>query len=192
MLRDWDDIVARFDRLLPRPYEHVIREQLSIIDDTLAGFIRGQLNVCLLMSIVYGLGLTLVGLKFGIIIGLAAGLLVIVPYVGFLICFLIGMGVAFFQFDSMQDVGMVLAVFVAGQIIESNFVTPKLVGEKVGLHPVWIIFGMLAGASLFGFVGVLLAVPLTAVAGVLIRFATARYLESSYYNGEPKKAKPKT
>jgi predicted PurR-regulated permease PerM len=181
LLRDWDELVAHVDGLLPRKHVETIREQCAIIDATLAGFVRGQLTVCLLLGLYYAIGLTLVGLKFGFIIGLITGFLVIFPYVGLLVGMSIGMAAAFFQFDQWHDIGLVLAVFVTGQILEGNFVTPKLVGERVGLHPVWIIFGMLAGAALFGFVGILLAVPATAVIGVLIRFATAQYLKSPYY-----------
>ena len=187
LLRDWDVLVARFDDLLPRPSAETIRGQLSIINRTLAGFIRGQLNVCLILATYYAIGLSLVGLKFGILIGIMTGLLVILPYVGALFGTLTGLGVAFFQFTAYSDIGAVLAVFLLGQLIEGYMLTPRLVGERVGLHPVWIIFGMLAGAALFGFVGVLLAVPTTAVIGVLIRFALERYLQSTYYNGEPRK-----
>lgn len=183
LLRDWDIIKIRFYALLPRQHEKIIREQLSLIDITLAGFIRGQINVCLLLGAFYAVGLSILGLKFGILIGVATGFLVILPYVGFLFGMGIGIIVALFQFGTLGGVLPVLAVFIVGQIIESNFITPKLVGEKVGLHPVWIIFGLLAGAALFGFVGVLIAVPLTAVIGVLIRFAMSRYLHSSYYIG---------
>ena len=183
MLRDWDIIKHEFYALLPRKHEKTIREQLALIDATLAGFIRGQLNVCFILAVFYAFGLLLTGLKFGILIGIATGFLVIIPYLGLLFGMGLGLTVAFFQFDSWDKILSVLAVFVIGQIIEGNFITPKLVGEKVGLHPVWIIFGLLAGAALFGFVGVLLAVPVTAVIGVLIRFALSRYLESSYYSG---------
>lgn len=184
LLRDWDKITARLDNLLPRPYAPTIREQLAIIDATIAGFVRGQLNVCLLLGAFYAIGLSLVGLKFGILIGLVTGLLVIFPYVGMILGMGTALAIAFFQFDNSLDIGLVVVVFALGQIIEGYFVTPKLVGEKVGLHPVWIIFGMLAGAALFGFVGVLLAVPITAVIGVLVRFALWHYLQSSYYHGE--------
>ncbi|MFO0388145.1 MAG: AI-2E family transporter [Alphaproteobacteria bacterium] len=187
ILRDWDGIVERVDNLLPRKHAHTIREQMQIIDATLAGFIRGQINVCLILGTYYAIGLSLAGLKFGIVIGLATGFLVIFPYVGLMLGMSVGLGVAFFQFGDMASVLTVLAVFVTGQMIEGYFITPKLVGEKVGLHPVWIIFGMLAGAALFGFVGILLAIPVTAVIGVLIRFATKQYQASSYYNDTPSK-----
>jgi predicted PurR-regulated permease PerM len=185
LLRDWDNMLIRMDALLPRRHADVIREQLHIIDRTLAGFVRGQLNVCMLLGVFYAVGLTLVGLKFGALIGLLTGFLVIFPYVGLMLGMSIGLGVAFFQFENYGPVAAVLAVFVIGQIIEGYFVTPKLMSSKVGLHPVWIIFGMLAGASLFGFVGILLAIPITAVIGVLIRFSIDRYLQSSLYHGGP-------
>jgi predicted PurR-regulated permease PerM len=183
LLRDWDKLVAHFDELLPRAHAATIREQLAKIDATLAGFLRGQLNVCLILALYYSIGLSLVGLKFGMVIGLIAGFLVIVPYVGAFFSAILGLGIAFFQFDNYTDIAIVLGVFLGGQAIEGYFLTPKLVGEKVGLHPVWIIFGLLAGGALFGFVGVLIAVPVTAIIGVLTRFAAERYLQSSYYSG---------
>ncbi len=181
LLRDWDKVMQRLDTYLPRRHAQTIREQLAIIDDTLAGFVRGQINVCLILGTFYAVGLSLAGLKFGILIGLATGMLVIFPYVGLMVGMGTGLGVAFFQFDTTEPMLMVLGVFVFGQMMEGYFFTPKLVGEKVGLHPVWIIFGMLAGATLFGFVGILLAVPATAIIGVLIRFALQQYLQSQYY-----------
>ncbi len=186
LLYDWHQIIARVDNLLPRAHVHTIRQQIRIIDNTLSGFVRGQLNVCLMLGTFYAIALSFTGLKFAIIIGLGTGLLVIIPYVGMFFGMSVGLGVAFFQFEDTHKLLVILSIFAVGQIIESNFVTPKLVGEKVGLHPVWIIFGMLSGAALFGFVGVLLAVPLTAVVGVLIRFAISNYLQSGYYNGEAK------
>ncbi len=181
LLRDWDVVKFRFFNLLPRKHEAIIHEQLMLIDATLAGFIRGQINVCLLLGAFYAIGLSLVGLKFGILIGMATGILVILPYVGLLFGMATGLTIAFFQFGTWEGVIPVLLVFIAGQVLEGNFITPKLVGEKVGLHPVWIIFGLLAGAALFGFVGVLIAVPVSAVIGVVIRFALTRYLASPYY-----------
>lgn len=182
LINDWHEITKRLDNLLPRAYAETIREQVNIIDRTLAGFVRGQVNVCIIMGLFYGIGLTIVGLKFGIIIGLITGILAIIPYVGFMFGLLIGLGVAFFQFGTLHPMLMVFGVFMIGQIIEGNVITPRLVGEKVGLHEVWIIFGLLAGATLFGFVGVLLAIPITAVIGVLLRFAVKRYLQSDIYS----------
>ena len=186
LLRDWDIVTLKFYSLLPRKHEKTIREQLSLIDETLAGFIRGQINVCLLLSVLYAIGLTIVGLKFGILIGLVSGLLVILPYVGQVFGAIMALTVAFFQFGTLDGMIPVLVVFIVVQLLEGNLITPKLVGEKVGLHPTWIIFGLLAGASLFGFVGVLIAVPVTAIIGVLIRFSLSRYLASNYYTDDEK------
>lgn len=184
MLKDWNEIIASADRLLPRSFAPAIREQALEIDRTLAGYIRGQTNVCLLLAAYYGLGLTLAGLDFGLAIGVMTGVLCFIPFVGFGIGFLVGVAAAWFQFGDLASVGMVTAIFVAGQIIEGNFITPQLVGGRIGLHPVWIIFGMLAGGALLGFVGVLLAVPLSAIVGVLIRFAIKRYMKSPLYGNE--------
>ncbi len=181
LLRDWDRIVAHAEDLLPRRHAGVVHEQLGKIDDALAGFVRGQGLVCLILMVFYAVGLTLVGLDFGLIVGLTAGLLSFIPYVGAITGFVIGVTLALLQFDDLLWVGAVALVFVIGQVIEGNFLSPKLVGERVGLHPVWVIFGALAGATLFGIVGILLAVPATAVVGVLARFATERYQASPIY-----------
>jgi len=186
LLRDWDKIVAKVDSWLPRPQAVVIREQLRLIDGTLAGYIRGQSNVCLLLGLFYATGLLLVGLNFGLLIGLVTGLLAFIPYVGLLIGMTTALAVAFFQFGDVFHIGLVLGIFIIGQVLEGNFVTPYLVGNKVGLHPVWIIFGLLAGGSLFGFTGILVAVPVTAIIGVLVRFALSRYMESPLYHGAKK------
>ncbi len=181
LLRDWDKITRHVDALIPLSHKQTVCEQLALINQTLAGFVRGQLNVCVLLGLYYATMLSLVGVNFGFVIGLATGFLVIFPYVGLLVGMLVGLVVTFFQFNDWAPVLIVLSIFISGQIIEGNFVTPKLVGDKVGLHPVWIIFAMLAGATLFGFVGVLLAVPVAAVLGVLIRFAVVRYQQSAYF-----------
>lgn len=185
LMNDWHRIIAHLDTLLPRRHAPIIREQIGIIDRTLAGFVRGQVNVCLLLGSYYAIGLSIAGLKFGAVIGLMTGLLVIVPYVGFFFGFSVGMLIALYQFGDSHAVLVVAGVFLTGMVLEGNIITPKLVGEKVGLHPVWIIFGLLAGAALFGFVGVLLAVPVSAVIGVLTRFAVSQYLHSRYYENTP-------
>lgn len=181
MLRDWDRIMAKLDSLIPRRHIDTVHEQIAIIDCRLSGFVRGQLIVCTMLGIYYALGLTLAGLNFGFIIGLATGFLTILPYAGVAIGMIIGLLVAVFQFDSITPIIVVAVVFASGQFIEGNFITPKLVGDKVGLHPVWMIFAMLAGAALFGFVGALLAIPVAAILGVLTRFAITRYQQSSYF-----------
>lgn len=183
LLRDWDHLIEKIDYLLPRKHAATIREQLGKIDDTLAGFIRGQLNVMLLLGCFYSLLLLSAGLKYGVIIGILSGLLIIIPYAGAGLSGIMAVAIAYLQFDGdMARVGVIAAIYIAGQMLEGYFLTPRLVGERVGLHPVWVIFGMLAGAALFGFVGVLIAVPVSAVIGVLVRFAIDRYLHSSFYS----------
>lgn len=184
LLRDWDRLIERIDSWLPKPYAETIREQLGEIDRTLSGFVRGQSSVCLILGIFYALGLTVAGLKFGLVIGLLAGLLSFIPFVGSGVGFVASVGMALVQFDDWVRIAIVAAIFVVGQAVEGNFLTPKLVGDKVGLHAVWVIFALLAGGLLFGFVGVLLAVPVTAVIGVLARFLLGRYLDSVYYLGD--------
>lgn len=184
LLRDWDEIVKAVDGWLPRPNAPVIREQVREIDAVLSAFLRGQFSVCLMLGAFYAIGLTVIGLDFGLIIGFMTGLISFVPYFGMLIGFAAGLGVAVAQFGSWEPVAMVAGVFVVGQFLEGNFITPKLVGDKVGLHPVWIIFALLAAGVLFGFTGILLAVPLAAVIGVLSRFALQRYRASKAFLGD--------
>ncbi len=184
LLRDWDHLVARIDDWLPRRHAETVREQLRSIDSALAGFLRGQATVCLILGAFYALGLTLVGLDFGIVIGLIGGVLAFIPYVGTILTLAISMGFAFMQFwpDPLPII-LVLVVFLIGQLAEGMFLTPKLVGGRVGLHPVWVIFALLAGGALLGFLGVLIAVPVAAIVGVLARFALGRYLEGPFYHG---------
>jgi predicted PurR-regulated permease PerM len=186
MLRDWDRLVARIDGWLPRQHAAVIREQARLIDRTLAGYARGQATVCLVLGTFYAVGLSLVGLEFGLVVGLLAGILSFVPYVGTIVGFVTSMGLALIQFSDPIWIGVVFAVFLVGQVIEGNVLTPLLVGDRIGLHPVWVIFALLAGGALFGFVGVLLGLPVAAVIGVLTRFSITRYLESPYYQGQAK------
>ncbi len=183
LLRDWDRIVARVDSWLPRAHVETIRAQARLVDETLAGFMRGQFTVCLLLGLFYGIGLSLVGLDFGLVVGLGTGLMSFIPYFGMLVGFVVGMALAVAQFDSWTHIAMVAAVFAAGQFIEGNFLTPKLVGDRVNLHAVWIMFALLSGGALFGFVGVLLAVPMAAVIGVLVRFTLEQYRQSALYLG---------
>ncbi len=185
LLRDWDRIVERLDHWLPRRHRATIRAQLGEIDKTLAGFARGQAIVCLGLGVFYGTGLTWVGLEFGLIVGLGTGLISFVPFFGMLTGLAVGMGLAFAQFDAWLPIALVAGIFAVGQIVEGNFVTPKLVGDRVGLHPVWMIFALLAGGALFGFVGILLSVPAAATIGVLLRFGLERYLASPLYGDGP-------
>ena len=183
-MRDWAGFKAKVDELLPRQYEAKIKEQVTKIDNTVSAFLRGQLNVCIILGVYYAIGLTLAGLNFGMLIGFGAGVLSFVPFVGVLIGVIFGLVVAFFQFDGdIIRIGIVGAVFAVGQIAEGNFLTPKIVGDKIGVHPAWLIFGMLAGGSLLGLTGIILAVPLTAIINVLIQFAVEEYEKSDYYSG---------
>ena len=183
LLRDWDLITERLDSWLPRDAAPAIRSQLAEIDRTIAGFVRGQASVCLVLALFYGIGLSLIGLKSGLLVGLGAGMVSFIPYVGAAIGLAVGLGIAFAQFADLPPILIVAGVFIAGQTLESYVLTPRLVGGRVGLHPVWIIFALLAGGAVFGFTGILLAVPVAAVIGVLVRFSLARYLESPLYKG---------
>jgi predicted PurR-regulated permease PerM len=183
LLRDWDLITAKLDSWLPRPAAPTIREQLSKIDETIAGFVRGQASVCLTLSIFYGVGLTAAGLKSGLLVGLAAGFISFIPYLGASIGLIIGVGIAMFQYTEIAPILIVAGIFMVGQTLESYVLTPRMVGDRVGLHPVWIIFALLAGGAIFGFTGILLAVPVAAIIGVLVRFTIERYLDSPLYTG---------
>ncbi len=183
LLNDWDRIVEKIDGLLPRDMAPTIRMLIAEIDRTLSAFVRGQALVCLILGLFYAVGLALTGLDFGFVIGLGAGLISFVPYLGSILGLLTSVGIAIAQFPSWVDVAIVAAVFFAGQLIEGNFLTPKIVGGSIGLHPVWVIFALLAGGGLFGFTGVMLAVPVAAAIGVLVRYWTQRYRTSALYHG---------
>ncbi|MDP7600374.1 MAG: AI-2E family transporter [Rhodospirillales bacterium] len=183
LLRDWDKIVAKVDSWLPRDYAPAIRSVVKDIDITIAGFVRGQGTVCLFLAVFYGVGLTIVGLDFGLVVGITTGLISFIPYFGMLVGMATALAIAIVQFGDVVPVVLVLIVFGAGQIIESMFLTPKLVGEKVGLQAVWVIFALMVGGTTVGFTGVLLAVPVAATIGVLVRFFLAQYLASPLYSG---------
>jgi predicted PurR-regulated permease PerM len=186
LLRDWDHIVDKVNSWLPRKNATEIRVLSKEIDDVLAGFVRGQSTVCLILATYYGIALMITGLEFGLVIGIVTGLISFIPFVGAIIGFIASVGVALFQFwPDFFMIGIVGVIFVVGQVLEGYVLTPNLVGEKVGLHPVWVMFGLLAGGSLFGFVGVLIAVPMAAVVGVLSRFAIKQYLDSPLYGAPP-------
>ncbi|CAN7558025.1 AI-2E family transporter [Rhizobium sp. LjRoot30] len=189
MLLDWDRMVSKVDRWMPRDYVDSVRQIASEIDQAVAGFIRGQGSLCLILGIFYAVGLSLVGLNFGLLIGLFAGMISFIPYVGSLVGLVLAIGVAIVQFwPDYIWVGVVFAVFFIGQFIEGNILQPKLVGESVGLHPVWLMFALFAFGALFGFVGLLVAVPAAAAVGVLVRFALSRYLDSDLYYGRERPA----
>ncbi|MBV9966892.1 MAG: AI-2E family transporter [Alphaproteobacteria bacterium] len=182
LLRDWDAIVAQIDSYLPRQSLDTVRGQARIVSDTLVGFIHGQAMVCLILSIYYGIALTAAGLKSGLALGLLIGVLAIIPILGVATGFILAIGFAALQFGSWTEILVVIGIFAFGQLVEANVLTPKLVGDRIHLHPVWVIFALFAGGTLFGFVGILLAVPAAAVLGVLIRFALTRYRASTLYD----------
>jgi predicted PurR-regulated permease PerM len=182
LLRDWTRIIAKVDSWLPRNHVAVIREQARLVDATLSGFMRGQLLVCLAIGIYYSAALSIIRLEFGLILGILAGILTFIPYAGFATGFVLAVGLALAQSDRPYEIFWVLGVFAFGQVLESNVLAPKLVGERVHLHPVWVIFALLAFGTVFGFLGVFLALPAASVIGVLVRFALARYLASPLYD----------
>lgn len=181
MLRDWDIFIAYVHDLLPRNYEPKISQLTKESDQVLGEFLRGQMLVMLCLSIIYTIGLWLVGVEFALLIGMLAGLLSFVPYLGLII----GVGVAglavMFQTGDPVDLILVFLVFGIAQVIESIILTPLLVGDKIGLHPVTVIFSVLAGGQLFGFMGVLLALPVAAIIAVIMRHLHQSYKESQIY-----------
>lgn len=184
MLVDWDRMIDTIDSWVPRDYVDTVRELGRDVNAAMAGFIRGQGTVCLLLGIFYATGLSFAGLKFGLAIGLLAGALTFIPYAGAMTGGVLAIGVALFQFwPDYWSIGVVVAIFAVGQFLEGNFLSPKLVGKSIGLHPVWLMFALFAFGYAFGFVGLLLAVPLAAAAGVLVRFALKQYLASRLFLG---------
>jgi predicted PurR-regulated permease PerM len=183
LLLDWPRLVAGLDDLAPTKHREVVRGLAREMDSAMSGFIRGQSLVCLFLGLWYGIGFTLAGLHFGLLIGIIAGVLSFIPYVGSLTGLILSVGVALVQ-GPWSLLGVVLAIQFAGQFIEGNILTPRFVGEAVGLHPVWIMFALLAAGSLAGFTGLILAVPLAAVIGVLARFGVRQYVASPLYQIE--------
>lgn len=183
LLRDWDLLVARIHELLPRKSEPVISKLARQSDEVLGSFLRGQMLVMLALAIIYSVGLGIIGLDLALLIGLIAGLVSFVPYLGFIIGIVIAGLAAIFQFHDFIHIIYVVIVFAIGQMAEGMFLTPKLVGDRIGLHPVAVIFAVLAGGQLFGFVGVLIALPLAAVIAVIMRYVHEQYKSSSMYAG---------
>ncbi|MBL6785086.1 MAG: AI-2E family transporter [Rickettsiales bacterium] len=181
LLRDWQGITKGFFDYIPRKHLRVTKKLCARIDRVLSGYIRGQLNVCFMLGVYYAIGLGFIGLNYGVLLGIVSGVLVILPYFGIAIGMVIGIILAYIQYSDITQVAIVMMVFLSGQFIEGNFITPKLVGDKVGLHPVVIIFALLSGATLFGFVGILFAIPFTASIWVLINHFLKLYKKSSSY-----------
>jgi predicted PurR-regulated permease PerM len=187
LLLDWDRLVAKIDSWLPREHLGTIRGLALDIDNVLAGFVRGQITVSSILGSFYAISLVLIGLQFGAVIGLVAGLISFIPFVGSIIGGGVSIGVAIFQFwDDPIWIGVVVAVFSIGQFVEGNILSPKLVGGSVGLHPVWLMFSLSAFGALLGFVGLLIAVPVSASIGVIGRFLVDQYMDGPLYKGPQK------
>jgi predicted PurR-regulated permease PerM len=185
LISDWHEMVATLDGWVPPQYRETVHRLVREIDAAISGFLRGQAGVCLIVGIYYAAALSLVGLNFGLLIGLTAGLLTFMPYIGSMAGLLIGASVAVGQFwPQWPSIAIVIAIFLVGQFVEGNVLGPKLVGDRVGLHPVWLIFAMFSFGYLLGFVGLLIAVPLAAAIAVLFRFGLSRYFASPFYQGE--------
>jgi predicted PurR-regulated permease PerM len=186
LIYDWHRMIRTADSWIPVQQRETVRQLARDVDAAIAGFVRGQTAVCLILGSFYAVALTLSGLNFGLLIGLISGVITFIPYVGSMTGLILAVGVAVAQFwPNYSSILMVLGIFLIGQFLEGNLLAPKLVGESVGLHPVWLIFALLAFGYLFGFVGLLVAVPLAATIGVLVRFALQRYRESALYTGKP-------
>ena len=184
LLLDWDNLVAKIDELVPRDHVNNVRRLGREIDATLASFIRGQGTVCFIQGLYYAIALMLTGLNYGIVVGFLAGIISFIPYVGALVGGSLALGLGLFQFwGDWTSIGIIAVIFTIGQVLEGNFLTPKLVGKSVGLHPVWLIFALSVFGGLFGFVGMLVAVPVAAMIGVVARFFIAKYKAGLLYRG---------
>lgn len=181
MMKEWPQVTKWVQDLMPRHSEEVIMNLIKEIDKKISGFVRGQITVAVILGIAYAICLTIAGLKYGFLIGLMSGFLSVIPMVGSAVGLIVSIAVAWFQSGEIMFVLMIGGIFIAGQLIEGNFLTPKLVGDSVGLHPLWVFFALLAGGSLLGILGMFLAVPIAAVIGVLLSFALHKYKQSAYY-----------
>lgn len=185
LLLDWDNMTAKIDDMLPRDHLPAVRRLAAQVDSTLASFIRGQGTVCLILGTYYAISLMLAGLNFGLVVGFVAGLISFIPYIGALIGGVLAIGLALFQFwGDWLSIGIIGGIFMIGQFLEGNVLTPKLVGNSVGLHPVWLLFALSVFGSLFGFVGMLVAVPVAAMIGVFARYGMEQYKDSLLYRGK--------
>ncbi|MEM7568675.1 MAG: AI-2E family transporter [Pseudomonadota bacterium] len=186
VLRDWDYMVSHIDSWLPREHHTTIRALAKEVDGALSGFVRGQLLVASIMGTLYAIGWSVIGLDYAIVLSIIAALLCFIPYIGPLTGSLLALLVGFGQFgDDWIRLGSILGIHVAVQLLEGNILTPRLVGQRVGLDDVWVIFAVLAGAELMGFVGILIAVPFAAIVAVLLRFGLTQYLKSDFYGRTP-------
>ena len=181
LMKDWPYIIDKSKMLIPIKERRFINKLFSEIDISLSCYIRGQVNVCIILAIYYSLCLSIIKMDFALIVGVLSGFLVFIPYLGFIFGITTSIIISYLQFGDIDHIALVSAIFIIGQALEGNFITPKIIGDKIGIHPVWLFFIVLSGAKLFGFVGVLLAVPMSAIFTVLAKSAVKQYLKSSYY-----------
>ena len=184
LLIDWSRLVDKIHGLLPQKNVGRIQSMLADIDRSLAGFIRGQMLVCTILGGYYAVALSLLGLDYGFFVGVAAGVLTIIPYVGSIFGLIASVGLAYYQFGGWEYPLAAFVIFAIGQLVEGNYLTPKLVGNSVGLHPLWVIFALMAGGMLLGILGMVIAVPVAAIISVFIRHAVDIYKSSAYYKGK--------
>lgn len=185
LLHDWNKLVQTIENLIPRDHVETVTRLAHQVDDVVAGFMRGQVTVCLILGAFYALSLHTIGLNSGALIGLGAGIISFIPYLGASTGFIVGLGVALAQFSpDWFPIAMVGLVFIIGQVLEGNFLTPRIIGDKVSLHPVWLLFALFGFGYLFGFLGMLIAIPVAAAIGVLVRFAMHQYQKSDIYIGD--------
>lgn len=180
-LRDWESFVKNINTLIPLEYKKLVQEQLRQIDQVLSACIRGQLLVACILAGYYSIVLSLLGLNYSLLLGIFSGLLTMIPFIGYIISLVLALLIAILQFSDMLHIYLTLLIFIIGTLVESNVITPKLVGERIGLHPVWVIFSIMAGGCLFGFIGMLIALPCAAIIGVIVRSAIKVYLTSKIY-----------
>lgn len=183
-LRDWDKIIQKIDDWLPRPYEPTLKRLFIEINVSIGGFAKGQALVCLSVALYYSIGLTLANLDFSVVVGMIIGVLAFIPYVGAIMGLLLSTGIALAQFTEWSSVGIVMGIFAIGQTLEGYLLIPYFVGDRIKIHPVWVIFALLAGGVLYGFVGILFALPAAAAIAVLVRYGLEVYLKSPYYLGD--------
>ncbi|WP_366656995.1 AI-2E family transporter [Fodinicurvata sp. EGI_FJ10296] len=183
-MRDWPALLTHMDDLVPPKQRPIVRSHAQAVDDAISAWMRGQVLVCLILAAFYSVGLTLLGLQYGIFIGVVAGIAAFIPFLGFAVGLALSLIAALVTFDSFYPILATIGVFLAGQALESYYLTPRLVGRSVGLSEVWILFALLAGGATFGFVGILLAMPVAAVLNVLIRSAITAYKQSALYYNE--------
>ena len=182
-LRDWEKIIQAIDSWFPRPYEPILKQLFLEMNARIGGFAKGQALVCVFVGTYYIIALTLANLDFSVVVGLVIGVIAFIPYVGAILGFMLSMGIAFSQFSDWTSIGIIAGIFALGQTLEGYFLIPYFVGNRIGLHPVWVLFALLAGGILYGFLGILFALPIAAALGVLSRHILALYLKSPYYLG---------